>query len=132
MWKFLTRPFVMGYEFFVGGAAKAARMQAQNAARKAGATGILITNAGNLAESVARTNINKWTGRVLVGLTTGLAAIGGAVGFGSMIKMDETATKVGEFVGGTATEGKNVLLGLTMIAGLTAIGVVAFIVIKRK
>lgn len=132
MWKVIFWPFTKSYEFFVGGAAKAARMQAQAAARKAGATGILITNAGNLAEGVARTNINKWTGRFLIGLTGGLALLGGAMGFGAVIKTDETATKVGEFIGGTATEGKNVLLGLTMIAGIVAIGVGAFLLIKRK
>lgn len=132
MWRFLFWPFTKSYELLRGGIAEGAAATAKAAAKQAGAKGAAVTAAGNAAKKVAEANVNKRAGQALVATTSGLAALGGIMGISAVVKTDETAQKVGDFIGGTATEGKNVLVGLIVLAGLTAIGVGAYIVIKRK
>lgn len=132
MWKILFWPITKSYEFLRGAAMKGAGAAASSKAAAAGATGAAKTSANLLAQNAMKAKFDKVAGTALLGVTGGLATLGGIMGFTAVVKTDETAAKVGDFIGGTAEDGKNVILGLLMLAGITAIGVGAFVLLRRK
>ena len=132
MWRVIFWPVTKSYEMLRGAIVKGAGAQASAKAAAAGANAAGKTTANKAAQALAKAKVDKIAGGALVALTSSVALLGGVLGISAVIKTDETAAKVGDFIGGTAEEGKNVLLGLLMLAGITAIGIGAFVLVRRK
>lgn len=132
MWRIIFWPVTKAFQLLKSGIAKGAGAAASAKAAQAGIGGTAKAALNKSAQAIASANVDKWAGRVLLGTLGSLGALGGYMGLSAVIKTDETAQKVGDWMGGTVDEAKNVALGLALLAGITAIAVGAYIVIKAR